>query len=274
MPRVTSLYRGRVLPLALRLRTGAAWLGRGLVDLVYPPVCVLCNAALPPDRLSRLLCEPCGRRLAPEEWGGCRRCGAIQPDGLERPETCPSCRKHPRHFDAAFPLGAYEGELREVVLRTKRLSHESLTKALGRLLAERRGAELAQFRPDLIVPIPMHWWRRLWRGVNNTEILAEELGRRLGKPVERRLLVRRRPTRPQKDLLLPERFANLRNAFRLRRGHPQAGARQAGAPARWQDSHILLVDDILTTGATSSEAARVFKQAGAGAVAVAVLARA
>jgi ComF family protein len=156
-----------------------------------------------------------------------------------------------------------------VVLRTKRLSHESLTKALGRLLADRRGAELAQFRPDLIVPIPMHWWRRLWRGVNNTEILAEELGRRLGKPVARRLLVRRRPTRPQKDLLLPERFANLRNAFRLRRGH-----RQAAAPARWQDSHILLVDDILTTGATSSEAARVFKQAGAGAVAIAVLARA
>jgi predicted amidophosphoribosyltransferase len=146
-------------------------------------------------------------------------------------------------------------------------------------LADRRGVELAQFRPDLIVPIPMHWWRRLWRGVNNTEILAEELGRRLEKPVMGRLLVRRRPTRPQKDLLLPERLANLRNAFRLRRSHPQAGARQAGArqagaPARWQDSHILLVDDILTTGATSSEAARVFKQAGAGAVAVAVLARA
>jgi ComF family protein len=158
----------------------------------------------------------------------------------------------------------YNGELREVVLRTKRLSCEPLATALGQLLAERRGDELAGFRPDLIVPIPMHWWRRFWRGVNNAEILAHCLGRRLGQPVARRLLIRRRPTRPQKDLRPEERFANVRDAFRLR----------PGEAARCRGSHVLLVDDILTTGATSSEAARMFKRAGAAAVAVAVLARA
>ncbi|MGA2066447.1 MAG: phosphoribosyltransferase family protein [Thermoguttaceae bacterium] len=265
--------------MALRLRAGAVWVGRGLVDLAYPPVCLWCDAALPLDRPGRLLCEDCCGRLAPEEWGGCRRCGAIQPEGLQRPENCPACRKHPLHFDAALPLGAYAGELRQVVLRTKRVSHESLAKALGQLLADRRGEELAQFRPDVIVPIPMHWWRRLWRGVNNAEILAAELGRRLQKPVEGRLLVRRRPTRPQRDLLLPERFANLRNAFRLRKNVDRTHRVRVSAHGVCglhclKDSHVLLVDDILTTGATSSEAARVFKQAGAASVAVAVLARA
>jgi predicted amidophosphoribosyltransferase len=168
------------------------------------------------------------------------------------------------------------------VLRTKRLTHESLTKALGRLLAERRGAELATFHTDLIVPIPMHWGRRLWRGVNNTQLLAEELGRRLGKPVAHRLLLRRRPTKPQKDLLLPERFANLHGAFRLRSERHAFGTlrlpfRAAHGMCRihgCKGSHVLLVDDILTTGATCSEAARVLKAAGAAAVAVAVLARA
>jgi ComF family protein len=110
----------------------------------------------------------------------------------------------------------------------------------------------------------MHWRRRVWRGVNNAEILAQEIARRLGTPVAGRVLIRRRATRPQKDLAAAARLTNLRNAFRLRRRERAA----------WQGSHVLLVDDILTTGATSSEAARVFKQAGAATVGVAVLARA
>jgi ComF family protein len=124
------------------------------------------------------------------------------------------------------------------------------------------GARLAELRADVIVPVPMFWTRRLLRGVNSPEILAESLAGRLDLPVLRRVLVRTRNTLPQFSLPPSERFPNVRGAFRVRRGYDLSGAR------------VLLVDDVLTTGATSSEAARALRSAGAEAVLVAVAARA
>ena len=142
--------------------------------------------------------------------------------------------------------------------------HEHLATALGHLFSQRRQRELAEFRPDLIIPIPMFWLRRLQRQVNSAQAIARALGRSLQVPVVGGLLVRVRNTLPQKDLSPADRARNVRGAFRVppRRRHPSQGSR------------VLLVDDILTTGATCSEAAWVLKQAGAVAVAAAVLARA
>jgi ComF family protein len=108
----------------------------------------------------------------------------------------------------------------------------------------------------------MHWMRRLVRGINNPDVLADLLSRHLDAPLATAGLVRRRNTLPQKDLSPRERRLNVRGAFRVRKGYNVKGA------------HVLLVDDILTTGATASEAARVLKRAGAATVGVAVLARA
>ncbi len=177
--------------------------------------------------------------------------------------SCPACKDFPLKFDTVYPLGRYEGAMREFVLKTKRLSSEAVSLAIGRLLAQRLGEELARFRPDAVLPIPMHWGKRLLRGVNSPDLLADCLGKKLGVPVVRSL-VRCRYTGPQKDLLPRERFRNVRDAFRLRRSDRR----------RWPDARLLLVDDILTTGATCSEAARLLKQSGATAVAVAVVARA
>jgi ComF family protein len=163
-----------------------------------------------------------------------------------------------------IPLGAYDGELRDAVLKTKRLLHENVSIALGHLLAHRRKGAIADFGPDLIVPIPMHWRRRFRRGTNSPEVLARCLGKHLGVPVAVGLLVRTRNTKPQMELLPGERFHNVRGAFRVRRVR------------RWRlkGSRILLLDDILTTGATCSEAADVLKRSGAAAVAAAVIAKA
>ncbi len=166
-------------------------------------------------------------------------------------------------FDTVFPLGRYDGPLRDVVLRTKRTSGEVLSLAVGRLLAKRLGERITEFDPQAIVPIPMHWARRLRRGMNSPELVAECLSRTLRIPVVRSLS-RRRYTSPQKDLLPRERFRNLRGAFAVRVMHRR----------RVKGARLLLVDDILTTGATCSEAAGLLKQAGAAAVAVAVVARA
>jgi ComF family protein len=139
---------------------------------------------------------------------------------------------------------------------------EPLSAAMGDLLVAKRRGMLAAVEADVVVHIPMYWGRRLVRGTNSPEILARRLARRLGIPWESRLLVRRRNTLVQPDLPPRERFRNIQGAFRVDKGYDLGGAR------------VLLVDDVLTTGATCSEAAKWLKQAGAAHVAVAVLARA
>jgi predicted amidophosphoribosyltransferase len=121
---------------------------------------------------------------------------------------------------------------------------------------------LAELDPDLVAAVPMHWRRRLLRGTNSPEVLARHLARHLRIPLAVRMLVRGRNTLPQADLTPGERFQNVLGAFRLGAGYDLRGAR------------VVLVDDILTTGATCSEAAKVFKRAGAAMVVAVVAARA
>ena len=235
------------------------------MDLLCPPRCVYCQAELPEQYGELLLCTVCCEALGPADWPGCPRCGALEEaDWATSPTGCPACAHVNLHFQTVIPLGPYVGALREVVLKTKRSFQEPVSLALAQLLLRRREQQLSDFRPDLVVPIPMHWTRRFRRGVNSPELLAGCLGRRLRVPVADWLLVRTRNTQPQKDLMPPQRFRNVRGAFRVRWGHRR----------RLQDSRVLLVDDILTTGATCSEAAAVLRRAGASAVAAAVLCRA
>jgi ComF family protein len=159
-------------------------------------------------------------------------------------------------------LGSYRDELRRAVLQMKRAGSEPLAVAIGGLLVHTLEAPLRELQPDVIVPIPMHWSRRFARGINGPEMLAAAMGRRLRLPVAPRALVRRRATRPQSELLPEDRANNLRGAFRL------------AAQRKVRGRRILLVDDVLTTGTTVNEAAKVLLGGGAAAVAVAIVARA
>ncbi len=264
MLRLFHRTAGSLRAASRHVRPATSWLGRACLGLVFPPRCALCDIELPPDHDEVLLCVDCCYSLGPDQWLGCPRCGAPQTPGADPRAICRSCQGFSLHFDTVVPLGAYDGALREAVLEMKRLSHEPLSMAMGRLLAQRRGEQLDRLHPNVILPIPMYWWRRMRRGTNSPELVAECLARRLGVRMVRRALVRRRNTLPQKDLLPRERFKNVRGAFRISRL----------GRVLWKGSRVLLVDDILTTGATCSEAARVLKQAGAASVAVAVLAKA
>jgi ComF family protein len=236
---------------------------RGGLDLAYPGRCCGCDKELGESETRGSLCSACATSLATRDGSLCRRCGATLADDGPPVDDCRFCRGHRLGFDAVIALGRYDGVLRRMVLKTKRQTHESISTALGHLLADRRREPLAALEATLVVPIPMHWWRYLLRGTNSPEILAGCLGRQFHLPVAR-VLSRCRHTAPQKDLLPRQRFLNMAGAFRIRRG-------QTG---RLTGSHILLVDDILTTGATCSEAARVLKRAGAARVTAVVLARA
>lgn len=244
-----------------RVRQAGGWLWRAGVDLVFPPQCASCGAALR-SATGPLLCDLCRTKLGPAVWHGCPRCGGAVTPGFSLPTGCALCRHVRFHFDTVLTLGAYQGELKQAILRMKHAYAEPLAVALAGLFVELRGESLSVHRPELVLPVPMHWRRRLMRGTNSAETLAVEMGRRLGLPVCRRLLRRRRNDPPQRYLRPAQRYRNVRGSFAVRRAKALAGRR------------VVLVDDVLTTGATASEAARMLKRAGAGQVVVAVLARA
>ncbi|MBN2579950.1 MAG: ComF family protein [Pirellulales bacterium] len=207
------------------------------------------------------LCARCIAQLAPEGWRSCPKCGGYVPLAPGSATGCPLCKTSLFHFDTAVALGGYHSQLRNVVFQMKKPRGELLALSLGRLLCRRNEQRLREFRPEAVVPVPMHWRRRFGRGVNGPEHLAAAISRTLGIPLHRRALRRVRNTPPQAGLSPRQRLKNVRGAFRVHRG-------------KWlENRRILLIDDVLTTGATCSEAARILKKAGAGPVAVAVVAR-
>jgi len=248
--------------LAGKLWRGVARGRRVGLNLLLPPRCAYCDTDLFDTADDLLLCSECRAALCPGPWHACRRCGATAPLGRPAPDSCNWCRANRLQFDRAVILGPYRGELRTAVLRMKTGSSEPLSAALARLYNHTRGEQIASLRPDLVMPVPMFWRRRLVRGTNSPEILADCLARHLRVPLALGVLFRHRNTLLQTNLPPTRRFPNVRGAFRLRTTYPLDGAR------------VVLVDDILTTGATCSEAARVLKRAGASMVAVAALARA
>lgn len=236
---------------------------RAAMNLLFPPRCALCDADLGDPEDGLLLCGECQAQMAPREWCGCPRCGVHRHPSAPAGLHCPACRASRFGFDGVVPLGSYGGLLRDAVLKMKRAAGEPLSAAAGEYLVRRRGAQIASLRPELVVPIPMHWRRRLVRQTNSPDLLAERLARFLGVPLLDRALRRCRNTLPQKGLPPRERFENVRGAF------------HAAAKRDLRGTRILLVDDVLTTGATCSEAARLLKDTcGAKMVFVAVLARA
>lgn len=210
-----------------------------------------------------MLCTSCRRALGPERWQGCPGCGAAVPGEQPPTRRCPLCSRMALHWDSVVPLGKYYGTLQTAISgRMKTPAGEPLAAAVGQLWCALRGSHVAAFQPDAVVPIPMHWRTRLVRRTSSAETLARQIAVHLGIPLAMGAIRCHRRTLPQKDLKPRERFRNVRGAFGLSRCCELEGAR------------IVLVDDVLTTGATCNEAARVLKNGGASMVIVAVMARA
>jgi ComF family protein len=239
-------------------------LARGVVELVFPNRCGVCDA----DRADGAggefrygLCAGCHRAITTDPHPACPLCAATVGPHTDTSTGCAACRGSSFGFDAVVRLGPYVGELRDAVLRMKSIAGEGLAEQLGRVFWEARRSELGNLGIEVVVPVPLHWSRRFTRGYNQAEALGRELAVGLGIAFAKSALVRVRNTPQQGQPTASARRENVKGAFRVGRG-----ARIAG-------KGVLLVDDVMTTGSTASEAARTLKAAGAATVVVATLAR-
>ncbi|MEQ8344111.1 MAG: ComF family protein [Sneathiellaceae bacterium] len=236
--------------------SAAAW--AALRDLLWPPQCLGCDT---PVAAQGDLCARCWSGLTFIVPPCCPCCGLPfdhpVPEGL----ACAGCLAAPPPFARARAPFVYGGTARRLILAFKHGDRTDMAAALARRMAPAAAELLAS--ADLLVPVPLHR-RRLWRRrYNQAALLAAELARLAGRPMAPRLLLRARATPSQGGRSRSGRQRNVAGAFALA---PGAGARIDGR-------HVLLVDDVFTTGATVREAARVLRRGGAAAVDIVTLAR-
>jgi ComF family protein len=229
---------------------------RLFLDSLLPPQCLACNAVV---AAPGSLCAACFARVTFIAPPHCERCGTPFEGAVIDDLVCGACLREMPTFSRARAAFVYAEDSRALVLKLKHGDRTDAAVHLARWL-QRAGAELLS-ACDVIVPVPLHRWRLLMRTYNQAALLANALGRFANKPVIPDALVRTRATPSQGKFDRKERRRNVARAFAVKRTGAIAGRR------------ILLIDDVLTTGATANACARTLLEAGAREVDVLVLAR-
>ncbi|MDR1890242.1 MAG: ComF family protein [Zoogloeaceae bacterium] len=223
------------------------------LDALLPPLCLLCGARIPLRRQGDdvAFCPDCLSDLPVLQAAHCPDC-LIE---TEHGERCGACLAHAPDFDYARALYRYEFPVNRLIHGLKYQARFAPARTWGRMLA----VQTADFPADCVLPLPLHAERLAERGYNQALEIARHCACARGLPLERESLQKRRATPPQSSLSLKARQRNLKGAFSCQRD--------------FSGRHLLLVDDVLTTGATANEAARVLKLHGAASVGIAVVAR-
>jgi len=237
-------------------KRGATFALQGLNQLLWPGVCINCRASI--SETDNNLCKDCwGQLLACTGGDYCRQCGRDASRYAIVEGVCPDCQGKEIHFDQIARGGVYAEALRKMILAFKG-GRTELDLVLGFLANS--ALKGSGFLEDIefFVPVPLHWWRRLVRGYNQSLVLAKKLNLSLSEAKEHPSakinteLVRIRHTKSQPMMASPAaRAKNVAGAFAVRRGHNFTGRA------------VCLIDDIKTTGATLNECAKTLKQAGA-----------
>jgi ComF family protein len=232
--------------------------GEAFLNALYPPHCAKCLAETPSGVY---LCPACAGQAAKIVAPFCQQCSQPFDGAIDGAFTCHQCAGRKLHFDCAVAPYRSRGVVRDFVHRFKYEREFYLRRPLSQWLAEALEDErIAGQAYDAFVPVPLHPARYRERDFNQAEVLAKLIAKRAGKPVWN-ALKRTRYTTTQTRLDRDQRMENLRNAFRVRH------------PSTVHSRHLILVDDVFTTGSTVEECARVLRQAGAASVRVVTVAR-
>ena len=232
-----------------------------LLDWIYPPICALCETPL---RRGRNLCLPCAQGLPLLTPHRCLKCGQEFEGAIPPPQGCPNCQDMKPAFDfATAALKATDDSL-SLIHQLKLLKRPELGHDLAQLAVDafREDARLGKLIDPLLIPVPLHGQRLRTRRFNQAEVIARSLSEELGialLPALRRI----RPTQRQATLSRKERLKNLRKAFQI-----------SISPEKLRNRSLVLVDDVLTTGATAQECARILRTAQPASIAVFTIVRA
>jgi len=216
---------------------------RWLSQLLWPSRCALCGQRGQPDLD---LCIDCEADL-PANDNGCEHCAEPLPREISRPALCGACLLHPPAFDACVAPFRYAFPVDRMIQGLKYRRQLYYGRILGQLLA--RHVARREMRPELVIPVPLSMTRYRERGFNQARELAWPVCKTLGLRLCADLIERQRETREQAGLDRKERLQNTRDAFTL----------IAPLPAR----HVAIVDDVVTTGSTVNEVAKLLRSAGA-----------
>jgi len=233
-----------------------AYAGRRLLDVLIPPRCLKCGGIVDSPGA---LCPSCWEGISFIAAPVCSCCGTPFDVYLGDDALCAPCLEKPPRFGRARSVFRYDDASRALVLRFKHADRTGSAKTFARWMA-RAGSQLLA-ETDLILPVPLHPWRLLKRRYNQAALLGLELAKLSGKPCRTNILLRTRNTRPQGTMGRRARGRNLRGAFAVRHSELVEG------------KNLLLIDDVLTSGATLSECCKMLLGAGANQVDVLTLAR-
>jgi ComF family protein len=263
-PALVTPQRAQFTRKSARIAIKAA--AESLFAVLFPSDCRICRSPL--TTISNLpVCEPCLAQVVPMDGLLCRVCGEKLFSSFVNTEdgpVCGMCRRAKPHFRRAVAYGAYEGALRELIHLFKYNGIKPAGKMLGRLLNQ-SVAEMHLPASFIVIPVPLWSGKRQTRGFNQAEAIAQafvSLQSASGVQMDTSIMARTRDTASQTGLTRHQRRANVRGAFKVLR------------PERVKDCTVLIVDDVMTTGTTAGECARVLRRAGAKEVFVATVARA
>ncbi len=240
--------------------------------LLFPPNCPSCGVESDCEQSSQSFfsiwqadgwCQDCRVQIDPQNSDRCLHCAAVLAQPSPYTRGCASCYRQQFPFDFAVSVHNYQGLLRDLVIQAKNKRDDTLMAQLGRLLAHQIKKHPQTADSDLMISIPSHWKRRFFsKGFHAAALIAQNVEKMTGIPHSQRILSSVKPTLKQGTLSRTARLENVRNAFACK--HPK----------RIVGRNILLIDDVMTSGATMSEATKVLRRAGAKKVIVAVIARA
>jgi ComF family protein len=234
---------------------------KSFVDLVYPPSCAACNKPLPRIAMDSSVCLSCWSQIKMNRPPFCHACGRQMSRKDFSKNMCGRCARTPMAFDRAYSVCVYDGPIKTLIQAFKYKDKQHLGKVLSKLPIDfiKEYAIPIQYM-DYLVPIPLHSVKLREREFNQADILCREIGAAFGKTVLYNNLFRYRATNAQATLEPHQRFLNVRGSFAVTEKESLRG------------KNIMLIDDVLTTGATASDAARSLKDAGANIVFVLTLA--